>query len=128
MLLPIFAFLFAFPGTALRLFFHSQPAYVQLTSELRVMVGCYTMFLAGQVCMHVLNGLEQGRATFFATLVGAIGNVAVVLPLTLRFGLTGALWAGLVPIAAQAAMAATLLWRRLSSLPETGANSECNPC
>lgn len=114
LLVPIFVVLAIFPGFALRTFFPSQPAYHPLTSQLRLLVLVYVLYFAGQVCLHVLSGLERSRDAFVATLFGAGGSLLLTTPLTLVWGLNGALWGGVLPTLVQLIVSAVLLRRAFS--------------
>jgi O-antigen/teichoic acid export membrane protein len=110
MLVPYYILLLAFPGWALRMFF-GQSVYVTLTTELRLFVVGYGIYFISHICNAALNGLERARDTSVAMLIGAGANVAFCMPLTIQFGLKGAVWGGLLPIVMQAAVLVILLKR-----------------
>ena len=110
LLLPYFGFLVLFPGLALRVFGAGSP-YAVLQTELRLFVLAYGLFFFANVCGAALNGLGHARATFVATTVGSVGTALIAIPFTIAYGLRGAVWAGLVPIAAQSALTVWMLWR-----------------
>jgi O-antigen/teichoic acid export membrane protein len=111
LLLPYYVVVMAFPALVLRVFYGPGSPYLELGPLLPVFALGYAGAFAGQVLCAVLNGLGASRGTFVATVVGAVSNAALVVPLVVYFGLRGSVWAGIGPILAQAAIAGVLVVR-----------------
>jgi O-antigen/teichoic acid export membrane protein len=94
MLLPYYAVVMIVPALALRVF---NPEYAGLTTHLRLFVVVYMLVFPAQVMQALLNGLGRTRSTFAAQCAFSAATVLFSLPLAALYGLTGAVWAGVLP-------------------------------
>ena len=117
LLVPFFLFVFVMPQLALRVFARDNGAYLDLTTHLRLFVIAYFLTFPGHVMLALLNGLSRPRLAFVAQCAFSATTLLVSLPLAAAFGLTGAVWGGLVPAAAYATATFYML-RRASAEPE----------
>jgi O-antigen/teichoic acid export membrane protein len=111
MLLPYYALILVVPELVIRIFTKHNPAYAGLATPLRLFVLAYVVVLPGQVLRSLLEGLGRTRAAFVAQAAFSATTLLISLPLAARFGLTGAVWAGVFPAAAYVAVSSLMLRR-----------------
>ena len=111
LLLPFYLLLLAAPTAVLSAFFGADSAYVSLATPVRLFVGAYALAYVAAVSAALLNGLGHSRSAFLAHAAAAAATVLVSLPLAAKFGLTGAVWAGLFPAALHVAVALLMVTR-----------------
>jgi O-antigen/teichoic acid export membrane protein len=97
LLLPYYAAVMILPSFALRVF---NPEYTGLTTHLRLFVVAYLLVFPAQVMQALLNGLGRTRSTFAAQCAFSLATVLLSLPLAAKYGLTGAVWGGVLPAVA----------------------------
>jgi O-antigen/teichoic acid export membrane protein len=109
LLIPYYAAVLLLPELAIRVFSKNNPAYAGLGMHLRLFaVGCALAFPA-QVMQALLNGLGRARSSFVAQCAFSSATLLLSLPLAAKFGLTGAVAAGVLPAIAYVAASATML-------------------
>ena len=107
-LLPYYAAVLILPGFALRVF---NVEYAGLTTHLRLFIVAYLLVFPAQVMQALLNGLGRTRSTFAAQCVFSAATLLVSLPLAAKYGLTGAVWSGVLPALAFVATSMFMLRR-----------------
>jgi O-antigen/teichoic acid export membrane protein len=116
LLLPYYVAVMLVPNLALRLLTKNNPDYAGLTTPLRLFVIAYMLVFPAQVMQALLNGLGRTRSTFIAQCAFSITTLVVSLPLAAVYGLTGAVWSGMLPAIAYVVVSAWML-RRVTDLP-----------
>jgi O-antigen/teichoic acid export membrane protein len=119
LILPYYVLVLCAPQFMLTVFFKATSPYVALQTELRYMVPMYAAFFLAQMTVALLNGLGEARGSFVATLSSSITAVVIVVPVTFRWGLQGALIAGILPMLVQLVVALWML-RRFSLRASNG--------
>jgi O-antigen/teichoic acid export membrane protein len=110
LLLPYLLALLLFPRPLLGLFYGTGSAYLQLGGPLRLLAITYVLTYCGLAMKFFLNALEtRNRAQFLIELCGAIFLGAMLIPLTQRFGVMGAIVATALSLVARLASNATLV-------------------
>jgi O-antigen/teichoic acid export membrane protein len=117
-LTPYFLLVMLAPWGALRLFYGAESPYLDLAAHLRVFVLVFALAFAVQMMAAMLNGLGRSQGTFAAQAASAATNVMVTLPLAALFGLSGAIWGGLVPLVVAGGVSLHFL-RQAVAPPET---------
>src|SRR5262249_22871072 len=87
-----FLFVTLLPELVLRLFTKNNPAYVGLTTPLRLFVLTYAIIFPAQVMQALFNGSSQSRSAFIAQCAFSIATLVLSLPFAAKFGLAAALW------------------------------------
>ena len=113
LLLPYYAFVMVFPELALRIF-TNKPEYAGLGTHLRLFVVAYILTFPAQVMQSLLNGLGRTRSTFAAQCAFSTATLLVALPLAAVYGLTGAVWSGVLPALAFVVTSVVMLLRASS--------------
>jgi O-antigen/teichoic acid export membrane protein len=116
-LVPYYAAVLILPELVLRLFTKNNPAYTGLALHLRLFVVAYMLVFPAQVMQALLNGLGRTRSTFAAQCVFSAATLLFSLPLAALYGLTGAVWSGVLPAGAFV-VTSMLLLRRASAQAE----------
>jgi len=93
LLLPYVAALLIFPRQFLGLFYGPGSPYVALDSALRLLTLIYALHYVSLALKFLLNALEKNRPQFVVELCGSLLLAGLVVPLVLRFGLAGAIFA-----------------------------------
>jgi O-antigen/teichoic acid export membrane protein len=89
LLVPVFAFMLLLPTTSLRLMYGRDTPYAGADEILRLYVFVYALLFVNATMSAVLAGLERPRDAFEAQLVHTLIVLAVAVPLTLTYGVTG---------------------------------------
>ena len=111
LLLPFYLAVFVAPSFVLGFFTRGNPDYEGLEMHLRLFAMAYLLAFPAQVAGALLNGLGQSRASFLAQCAFSLTTLLVSLPLAARYGLTGAVWAGVLPAAVYVAASFAILRR-----------------
>lgn len=101
LLFPFFAFLMLFPGAALHIFYKPGSPFLQLTAPMRIFAFVYGGMYVSAMINSYLCGLGKSRAPFVGQVANAAATCAITLPLVARFGVIGAAWGAIFPVAAQ---------------------------
>ncbi|WP_270933764.1 MATE family efflux transporter [Falsiroseomonas oryzae] len=126
LLVPFLLAVLVVPGQAL-VIVTQQSAYSELGTHLRLFALGYALAFPAQVVQAMLNGLGRTRDGFVAQCCFSATTILVSLPMAAAFGLTGAVWAGLLPGLAFSVVAITLL-RRMTPAADTAACvATCHP-
>lgn len=120
LLMPYYLFVFLLPELVLRLFTKNNPAYTGLTLHLRLFVIGYTLVFPAQVMQALLNGLGRTRSTFAAQCAFSATTLLFSLPLAAIYGLTGAVWSGVLPALAFVGTSMFLLRRTSNEIDGRG--------
>lgn len=114
LLVPYCAAVLLLPDLFLRVFSTSNPAYMGLGMHLRLVVVAYLLFFPSQIVQALLNGLGRTRSAFSAQCAFSGATLLLSVPLAALFGLTGAVWGGVLPPLAYIGASAALLHRARS--------------
>ena len=117
LLLPYYAAVLLAPEFALRVI-AKNPEYAGLGTHLRLFVVAYMLTFPAQVMLSLLNGLGRTRSTFVAQCAFSATTLLLSLPLAAAYGLTGAVWSGVLPALAFVVASAVML-RRASAAPSS---------
>jgi len=90
-LLVCFGLLLAFPTQLLRLFYGSGSPYLSLAGDVRLFAVVYLLFFIGLTLKSLLKALQQTKAQFVAELLSCALLAVIIVPLVSVLGLTGAL-------------------------------------
>lgn len=96
LLAPYYLALLIAPHLLIALAYGSDTPYVELTTEMRLLVCGYGLMYMTGIIGALLNALEQGRHNFVAQLINLAATVLIGIPLVAWAGLEGSLWAGLL--------------------------------
>lgn len=120
LLLPYYIAVMIFPELVLRVFTKSNPDYAGLTLHLRLFVVAYMLVFPAQVMQALLNGLGRTRSTFAAQCAFSVTTLLFSLPLAAVYGLTGAVWSGVLPALAFVGTSLFMLRRASTEVGEPG--------
>lgn len=90
LLTPYFVLLFVVPNWVLAILYSRESPYAALGDSLRILTVAFSLNYVSQVIGSYLNGIEHSRAAFTTQLASTIAALAVGLPLTALWGVTGA--------------------------------------
>ena len=100
-LLMFFGFLSIAPSVALHIFYKTGSPYLQLVTPLRVFVVVYALMYISAALTSYLCGLGESKLPFYGQVANAVITCLITLPLCAKYGVTGAAWGGLFPVAFQ---------------------------
>lgn len=123
-LAPFYAAVLLVPEFVIGVFTRGNADYAGLSTHLRLFALAYLLAFPAQVIGALLNGLGRSRQSFGAQFVFAGATLLVSLPLAASYGLAGAVWGGLAPAAAFAAVSFAMARRVGRDEPQ---RSEPNP-
>lgn len=110
LLLPYMLALMVLPRPLLTLFYGGNSSYILIEGPLRLLAFTYLLTYCALATKFFLNALEtRNRAQFLIDLSSCALLGALLIPLTLRFGLPGAIIASGLSLAARLACNATLV-------------------
>lgn len=102
LLLPYYLTVLIAPEMMIKLLYRDAAAqYLHLVDETPYLVAIYGTLFIAYMFVSLLNGLGESRASFLATVASTVVTLLLVVPMTLAYGLRGALFAGVVPILTQ---------------------------
>ena len=111
LLFPFFAFLIAFPGFTLHIFYKPNSPYLLFTTVLRIFTIAYALMYVSAMINSYLCGLGKSRLPFYGQVANAIVTCLITIPLVARYGIPGAAWGAIFPVLAQAAFGSWFVMR-----------------
>jgi O-antigen/teichoic acid export membrane protein len=126
LLLPFYAIVFITPEFVIKVMSHNNPAYMGLGNYLRLFALSYLLAFPAHVTQALLNGLGRTGSTFLAQCAFSTVTLLVSLPLAAAFGLSGAVWGGVLPAVAYVVTSFFML-RRASADDDRAARRETDP-
>lgn len=112
-LTPYFLVLFFAPGFSIWVFYGQNPEYQDSSMELRVsVIACVTGYL-GAMLLAILMGLGNSKANFYAQVITSIASITIVLPLSIKWGWSGALVGSMIACTVTFVTAIYLLHRQV---------------
>jgi O-antigen/teichoic acid export membrane protein len=91
LLLPYLVFLFAWPHSALQMFYGANSHFSHLIRPLRICVCAYAMGFLAETVSSILLGIGLPKTSLYGQAISTVVGLAVSVPLILRFQLIGAI-------------------------------------